>query len=193
MPPKRRFFSVAKTRAANVSKFLKPTRAGVIMYACHKNILYFGLGIDANTHELTDFGGRADYNVDTNGVMAGLREFHEETLGIFAPLTSDDVAKSLVVSDDRNLIIFAYVPFSPNIISAIFNEQYRKQVDANNQIRDRKLIFNDINTNDLYDPEVCGITWLTLDEFQECISTPGKLYSRVQKFLAKAGAFTHLL
>jgi hypothetical protein len=163
------------------------------MYGSYRGTVYMGLGIDANTHELTDFGGGVDYKIDANAIEGGLREFQEETLGIFQPLTPVDVIKSLVVLDDKNLVIFVRVPFAPDIISGAFNTAYSKRVDSNNQIRDRKAIFDAINTNELYDPEMCGITWLTLQEFQVCIHSSSTMYSRVQQLLKRAGDFTHLL
>lgn len=185
--------ALARTWVANVSSSARPTRAGVIMYGSYQGTVYIGLGIDANSHELTDFGGGVDYKVDPDAIVGGLREFQEETLGIFQPLTPADVPKSVVLCDSKNLVIFVHVPMTPDAISSAFNAAYAKRVDSNNQIRDRKAMFNEINTNDLYDPEMCGITWLTMADFQACVLTPGRVYARVQQFLKRAGDFTHLL
>ena len=71
----------------------KQLRAGVIVYVeipgQHKSQLFFCLGLDQRTGDITDFGGGVTKK-DPTALHAALREFHEETLGIFAdqvPLT----------------------------------------------------------------------------------------------------------
>jgi hypothetical protein len=64
----------------------KQLRAGVIAYievpGPVRPQLYFCLGLDQRTGDITDFGGGVTKK-DSTALHAALREFHEETLGIF--------------------------------------------------------------------------------------------------------------
>lgn len=168
---------IIKTLVKHINlECVTPNRAGIIMYTVFENRTYFGLGLDSKSHDLTDFGGRVIYKVDSNAINGALREFNEETLNIFNPLTLNDIKDCPVIYDNKNLIIFMYISLDPNIICHNFNNNY-------------KIFIKDHN----YDPEVCGITWLTWEEFQNCINTKGILFSRVQKFLSNAHDFSYLL
>lgn len=178
-------FAVIKTTVQNLNlEYVKPQRAGVIIYTVVNGSIYFGLGLDSRTHDLTDFGGGVYYKLDTNAIRGALREFEEETLGIFDPISPTDITQCPVVYDNRNLIIFVHMNVDPETVCFTFNEKFRKIVQASDEGPRKKR---------RSEPEVCGITWLTWEEFQDCINSRGKLFSRVQKFLARAGGFAHLL
>ncbi len=154
---------------------VKPRRAGVILYTFFEETTYFGIGLDSKTHDLTDFGGTIKYKTDLNVLNGALREFNEETLQIFEPLSGEDIANSSVIYDNDNLIIFIHMELVPDLVCSNFNTQYHN------------LKYAGIN------PEVCGITWLSWEDFQTSLSTKGVFFSRVQKFLLRAGDFSHLL
>lgn len=165
--------SVIKTTVESLNlECVKPQRAGVIMYTVHNDMVYVGMGIDMKTHDLTDFGGGISYKKDRDVITGALREFHEETLGIFRKLNYDDISSSAVLYDDiYNLIVFIYIDVDPNIISERFLTSFTTAAKA----------------------EICGIEWLTWEDFQKHINTPGIIFSRVQKFLKRAGDFSYLL
>lgn len=158
---------------------VKPRRAGVIIYTIHNGTTYFGFGLDAKYHDLTDFGGSVRYDTDTKGnhgkdsnVVAGaLREFQEETLGIFKPLTYEDVQNCPVVYDKDNLIIFLHLSVDPDQVSQKFLLKHEKTKES----------------------EVCNISWLTWPELQAGIANPSNLFTRVQRFLKRVGDFSFLL
>lgn len=189
--------NVIKTKVRNLNlQYVKPQRAGVIMYTYENGVMYIGMGLDANTHDLTDFGGGVMYkNGDDNVIKGGLREFEEETLGIFTSLSIDDVKECPVIYDDNNLIIFINVGISPNQISKKFNETYEKEIGLINHKSDKFSLFNELNNfqNQIKDPEVCGITWLTWGEFRKEINNGGIIFKRVQHFLYRAKDFSYLL
>ena len=54
---------VKKLKTINFSK-IKPKRAGFILYTLYKGNIYFLIGIDSKTHELTDFAGTVKYKMD---------------------------------------------------------------------------------------------------------------------------------
>ena len=153
-------------------------RAGFILYTLYNGNIYFMIGIDSKTHELTDFAGTVKYKVDRHVLAGAIREFQEETLDIFEPVTYNDVKECITVYDNNNLIIFMPTSLNPDTICREFNDKYRETVE-------RKRFSSE--------PEVCGITWLDIDEFMFHIKTPGLIYSRVQNLLVKAGDFLKLL
>jgi hypothetical protein len=154
---------------------VKPQRAGVILYTVHNNSVYFGLGVDCLSHDLTDFGGNVHKNKE-NVIEGALREFEEETLGIFKKITINDIKQYPVVYDSKNLIIFIHVSVDPNKVSEVFNNKFK----------------NVLKTSILM-PEVCGITWLSWKDFYYSINNKGVLFFRVQKFLSKSNDFSYLL
>jgi hypothetical protein len=167
---------IIKTIVKNLNlDYVKPQRAGVIMYTVCKDATYFGLGLDDRTHDLTDFGGTVNYKYKEDAITGALREFHEETLEIFDAITKEMIQNSAVIYDENNLIIFIHVQVDPDSVCKSFVDKYQS--------------FN----KKFSPPEVCGITWLSWEEFSRNMKEPGALYPRVQKFLARADDFSYLL
>jgi len=174
--------SIIKTIVHNLNlEYVTPQRAGIIIYTVVNGAIYFGLGLDAKTHDLTDFGGGVSYKTDLNVIRGAIREFEEETLEIFDPITADDLKQCPVIYDKNNLIIFVHIDIDPDTISNTFNSKYQQIIDMNRGKRKVR------------DPEVCGITWLTWEEFQKSINEKGIMFSRVQRLLSRAGDFSYLL
>lgn len=167
---------VHKTRVNKLDlDYVRPDRGGVIIYTKYGNTVYFGLGVDAESHEFTDFAGGISYKQDNNVIDGSLREFSEEALRIFGDITSDMISECPVLYDQRNCIIFIHVKVDPNMTSEAFNIAYREQIEKGKK------------------PEVCGITWLTYHEFITTIIKGGNIYSRTRNFLKRAGDFMYLL
>lgn len=84
------------------------TRSGVIPYTWCSGYLWFLLGIDKKTRDLTDFGGgrkRKESPVD-----AAYREFNEETCNMFeSSVTKEDISKSIAIQDSENSIFFTHI------------------------------------------------------------------------------------
>ena len=67
---------VTKTLVQNLNlDVFRPQRAGVIIYTVYNGAVYFGFGLDAKTHDLTDFGGGVVYKIDSMPSERALREF----------------------------------------------------------------------------------------------------------------------
>lgn len=158
-------------------ELVKPQRAGVIPTTIHNNQLYFGLGIDTNSGELTDFGGGISYkdHKDKNVIYGALREYQEETLGIFGPINYEDTMDNVAIYNHNNLIIFIMIIINIDKSHELFEHEY--QLLHNNNIL----------------PEVCGIKWVTVNEFKEIVAKRGKMFHRVQTFLQQAGDFYKFL
>lgn len=167
---------------------VKPQRAGVIIYTIINGSIYFGLGLDAKTHDLTDFGGGVIYKTDQNVICGALREFEEETLEIFDTIYPEDIKQCPVIYDDNNLIVFIHMNVDPDTTCLAFNEKYKHVMNDVPIITGKK---NFIKKR--YEPEVCGITWLSWEDFQRSIKEKGIMFYRVQRFLQKADDFSYLL
>jgi hypothetical protein len=178
---------VIKTTVQNLNlEYVKPQRAGIIIYTVINGSIYFGLGLDAKTHDLTDFGGGVIYKKDINVIRGAIREFEEETLEIFDTITVDDLKQCPVIYDNNNLIIFVHMDLDPDETCRAFHLKYKQITDSNS------TFFPD-GKKKIKDPEVCGITWLTWEEFQQSINEKGIMFSRVQRFLSRAEDFSYLL
>lgn len=168
-----------KIKALNLT-YVRPQRAGVILYTIHQQVTYFGLGLDANYHELTDFGGTMVYKTDSHVVNGALREFMEETLQLFQPITGQDIQECPVIYDQANLVIFIHVNVEPDQVCAKFNTLYQKKLSQPTPAG-------------IKNPEVCAIAWLTWNEFLGSIKNEGNMFFRVRRFLDRAGDFSYLL
>ncbi len=171
---------VIKTTVKNLNlECVRPQRAGVIIYTLYDGSIKFGMGLDSESHDLTDFAGSIRYRHDRNVISGALREFDEETLGIFESITKEDIDQCLVIYDEYNLIIFIHMDIDPNAVCSTFNDKYEKIMNDEKRVSD---------------PEVCGITWLEWEDFQNSIKQKDKnLWTRLQKFLFRAEDFSNLL
>lgn len=148
---------------------IRPGRGGVIVYTTLEDDTYFGLGIDAKSGDYTDFGGGIRYKKDGTAVRGSLREFIEETLGVFGWISEDQITEAVAVYSSSMIIFFIRIEFSPGTTSKSISDLF-----------DRRLKF-------LTDPEVSKIVWLKSAEFVELLTTwhfeGRKLYSRVGNLL----------
>lgn len=85
---------------------LRPRRGGIVPYRLINGIRYFGFGIDRWFNQGTDFGGMLDYDIDENALKGALREFSEESLGIFGRIPDHLLNRGLAVYDHEMIIIF---------------------------------------------------------------------------------------
>lgn len=163
--------SISKVIEIDLNK-IRPQRAGVVFVYFKDGEWKFGLGIDSRMHELTDFGGHVNYKYGEDAISGALRELDEETLHLIERLNHRQIANCLCIYDSSNLIIFIRVDKDPDQISARFLDKFA-------QYKGRRA-------------EVCGITWITLDELERRLKVKDKqpvFYSRVHNFLARAGDF----
>lgn len=154
---------------------VKPQRAGVIIYTKIDNEIIFGLGVDTLSKEYTDFGGGISYHKDKNVILGALREFKEESLGIFGEVDFNHVLNSYVIYNNNNLIIFYYINLNPTVINDVFLLNYNQTVKDN-------IV-----------PEVCEIKWMNMTEFKKNIATRGKMFHRVQVFLQQSGELLRMI
>lgn len=154
----------------DITKVL-PKRAGVIIYTTIGGRLYFGMGLDTRTHDLTDFGGGVVYSKDKDCIVGALREFEEETLGIFDKIYPEDIKECLTIYDENNIIVFLHMNVDPEGVCSSFNSAFDEM------LRQKKF------------SEICGFSWLTKEEMEWSILTKGILFYKVKNLLSAAGDF----
>ena len=116
---------------------LKQCRAGVIVYTIYKSKMYFILGIDTESGNITDFGGGISMKRE-NALTGGLREFSEETLGVFGNVDVEEIKNCVAVYDSKNIIIF--LPFDVNIQSKYTEFLKRVKQVKNPEVKDLSIL-----------------------------------------------------
>jgi len=158
-------------------------RAGVIPYVVINNHVMLCLGVDKGTQELTDFGGGVREN-DEDPITAAIREFHEESKGVFGSenYQIQNYANSFCLikqSSWRN---------QPNRHMMIILQQ----VDESYLTRSEdSFVAQPITPRD----EVSAIQWCSENMFRELVYTPQttRMYSRVKRFVANCISFGRLI
>jgi hypothetical protein len=125
------------------------TRAGVIPFTVYERRIYFLLGIDRRTRELTDFGG----GIKSSETIAdaAFREFNEETIKIFKSVNKDHIKQSPAVTNSaKNTAIF-FLRVNPEWLNLAETEFIRCQ----KQYKDVKK-YN----------ELIGVKWVIDTDFK---------------------------
>lgn len=137
------------SRLANV----KTTRCGVMPYTIIDGVTYFLLARDRVTRELGDFGGgvkKFEYSL-----MAGLREWHEESRFIFSEVcrSANDIATAIAVIDKRKMAVI-FVPLKRE-----WKDEAQKLFEARSDAAGKK------RSN-----EVSSLVWVDEQRFRNLIS-----------------------
>jgi len=149
-------------------------RSGVIPFTIQDRELYFCLGIDRKTSDLTDFAGQRKAT-DPSSLWTGIREFREESKGAFGNLYSESKfqdAKCLLPSWRINHVTFFL------------------EVPLETAQRTRELFTHAVKEQD----EMLALVWIPAKDFWDLIfSRESKLYSVVKNFLQSFGNHRILL
>jgi hypothetical protein len=147
----------------------KPQRGGIIPYmVSSEGNLKFALGLDYVHKELTDFGGGISYKKDGDAVVGSIREFDEESLGVFGEVKKEDLENCLTIYSNEMMIIFLKVDVNASEINKLFYQKLKQESE----------------------PEVCDIVWLEKKELKKSLEPSSRLvYVRVRYLLSKAEDF----
>lgn len=107
------------------SKVQKIERAGIIPYLKTRKGLLFWFGVDPSG-DLTDFGGRSKRS-DRDFLNTAIREFQEESLGVFGEINIKELTKSLCVYDGKMVIIFYRLNQQPCFLHSQFDNLVQKE------------------------------------------------------------------
>jgi len=143
---------------------VKIKRAGIVLFTKYKKSIWFGMGIDRNSGDISDFGGHRIHN-DSDIIETAIREFDEETLGVCGKIKKENIKNCYCIFDRHTMIIF-----------------YPTQIDIKNSIINFK--------NTVYDKtEMSGLIWIKYDKMKSILDNPEtsthKMYSRIRKIFCK--------
>jgi len=94
-------------------KAIIQNRGGIIPFTVKNGKVIICAGVDFGSNEVTDFGGKAKHN--ENAIQAAIREFHEETFGVFKELQLDEeqlikkIGNSFILCSRKTLILFVRI------------------------------------------------------------------------------------
>jgi len=110
-------------------------RAGVIIYCVKSGKITFVMGEDEYSSELTDFGGHTKTR-DKTPIITALREFKEETLGVFGNFESKDVEEMIAICSNKMLIIFVKMEIDIKIYADKFRQNVKRKKRKDIEILD---------------------------------------------------------
>lgn len=142
-------------REIEIDKF-RPERGGIVPYT--DDCIFF-FGIDTRSGEISDFGGRINYKRGEDFLKGAIREFREESLGIFDPYLPKDFANCPVIYSDKVAIMFVYMKCKERTISQKFKE---------------RVVFES-------QPEMIDIIWLKFEQLNEILEKKSvkRFYRRI--------------
>lgn len=110
-------------------------RAGILPYTDFCGKRYYLFGVDRQSKDLTDFGGRI-LRSDKSTIEGAFREFGEETSHCFGHLNIADYINSTIVYSETGLIITIKLNIDPRKAPIIF----RKSNENNREISTIQVI-----------------------------------------------------
>jgi len=142
-------------------KMRKPSRAGIIIYSKFQDKVLFCVGVDRKSKELTDFGGGVSYKLDKDALTGAIREFTEESLGVFGGLKPEELQECIAVYTQIMLIIFVPMICNPLEANRLFLSRYTREKVG----------------------EVSGLVWMDVESFLTTLYAKKRFYVRVYKLL----------
>lgn len=159
-------------------------RVGVIPYVVTdgkkgERSFIFGMGVDTNTSDLTDFGGSLKTR-DKTVVHGALREFEEESLEVFCISAKEierSMSKSVILIGKKSCIIFIRVECDPDVICNLFSERRAAKDEEKSE-----------------EPEMQTIIWMDEKKLRKEIkSKDSKIYSVTLNLLRSSEKFFAML
>jgi hypothetical protein len=106
--------------------------SGIIPFTYINNSTYFLFGLDRNTNQYSDFGGRCENKLDMNKISCAFRECNEETFGLFEEfMNTHRIVMNITALYYTSYVL--YVNYNPNLI-LFYNKimhYYHKQKQSN--------------------------------------------------------------
>lgn len=150
---------------AHILRTIVTNRSGVIPYIYEGGKLYFLLGVDRKTNELTDLGGGVKKG--ENSLSAAIREFKEESRSSFNKkyYRANTYALAPAVHDKDHKMSVIFLPVHTRWFLMA------------------PVIFKEIQTKKKTD-ELVDIRWYQLEEFMSILFDPRNklMWKMVQKF-----------
>lgn len=150
-------------RVKQLPDTFRPARAGILLFfqGADGNA-YIIAGIDANSKDITDFGGQVAAG-DANGIATALREYREESFDLIEINSGNLSPESVCIFDASNLLIFVRVRVDdPTIIVPGFNT----------------LMYTAMTTLGI-SSELSGVTIIEREDFKTLVG----MYNKVREFI----------
>ena len=109
---------------ADKAKYWK--RAGIVLYKLVGTVptggvgIRLAFGIDRESGDISNFAGKPLKYADKNILDTAVREFEEESLGVFDRVNKAQLQDSVVIYNDNEIIIFYRMNFNEKEIQAKF-------------------------------------------------------------------------
>jgi len=107
------------------------------VYTTLRKKLTFIAGIDYESGDITDFAGGVSVKTE-NGLIGGLRELTEESLGIFGKINPEEIKNCIAVYDEDNLIIF--IPIRIDVSKKYQEFNYRVGLIKQPEVRSLSIL-----------------------------------------------------
>lgn len=154
-------------------------RCGVIPYTVDAlgNITFL-FGIDATHNELSDMGGGVKKKSSETALAGGLREFHEESRGVFSGVTANHLITSLALVDDTRKMSIIFFPIQCTSHQSII-DSFMKKMNDPDVVRKKS------------NEELSGLEWVSQDAFTQYInfsprSSARTMWPRIQRFFQRS-------
>jgi len=143
---------------------IKTQRSGIIPFTIMNKSIYFLLGIDNVSKELTDFGGGVKKT--ENAITGAFREFQEETNNIFENKISIGMCKSSVAITDENKMTIIFLKIYLNFF-------------------EKENVLKTFQKNKPFCQEIDQLVWMHEQNFRNIIkyNTGNLMWKRIQRFL----------
>jgi hypothetical protein len=165
-------------------------RGGVIFYAFVKGELFFCLGRDRRTNEITDFGGGRKEKGDRaeNILECAVREGNEESRQALGTLTIENIQPYLCLYNPQMLIIFIQVSADPaDEIFDLTRTNFQHYTYVPREYPRGKASMSKVS--ECYN-ENSGIIWLSQYQMEDLLSEnpSDRLFPSVRKFIISCDA-----
>lgn len=150
-------------------KRLKCVRSGMILYIKISNNLFFLMGVDKKTKELTDFGG--GIKESENVITAGLRELKEETKELVKMEDLEQIKVGIYDRYNSTCVIFCEIK-NKSLFTTLHPDFVNLHKIGNE--------FNELN----------DVVWLSLNDMIKNVYKENSLiWSRIRRSLADSCDF----
>lgn len=185
---------IGKTRISSVENYLtqtkyrNQTRCGILPFISINNQLYICFGKDLKSGDYTDFGG--SIHKDEQPLHCAIREFYEETRGVFGRLKIEDLFLCNCLYNKKMLIVLIDI-----FTKSSFESSLELLKDSLISFRSMRHIPEESRTDSRYN-EIKAISWINEDIMENVFVHNGyalKIYTRVRKFLRSCKEFSSSL
>lgn len=101
-------------------------RGGIIPFYDYKHIRLYAFSIENGSGSLSDFGGHIETGVDKDLLDAIIREYYEESFGIFGDITRDSIQDCEVLKGSETFQILLPINLNPRETVNLFQQKLLK-------------------------------------------------------------------